>query len=193
MMAAPKKTPGLLYGLSWWIRLERRGMWATAAILLAFLFTASGYAQPVRSLSSARRQNYADRTPETVTFKVVLYGEGRRPDGVHTYFTDYKSSQGHMVYVTYIKFDSVDRAAGELAELLKNAVGPVEKSARKDKSGKQIGERIFGVFNILGPGKGPAKKWTLLAWTSDSVYQDITADTADDVLALEKQLPAKSK
>ncbi len=116
-------------------------------------------------------------------FEVIVQGDGRTDDGIPTYFTSFRSSNGSIVYETFIDFPSAARSAGALERLLKSSVKVLRSTPKTDKEGHEVGKLVV----VLVPSTLPAKPTAVLAWTEGAHYADVRCDSLDDLLQFEKR------
>src|ERR1700722_3094037 len=74
-----------------------------------------------------------DHTHQDVKFEVILQGDGRTEDGIPTYFTSFRCSDGNIVYKTIIDFPSEVRSTKTLEILLKNSLKLLRSTPETDK------------------------------------------------------------
>jgi hypothetical protein len=124
-----------------------------------------------------------------VTFRLELMSDGVTSTGDRGHTDRYTSSDGHVVYVTYIKYDSQFAAIAALQPLAKPPYKVLQRSVRMGKDGLKVGERVLAQSpNGVGSGASPNKTYYSLTWTNGAVFRDINSDSRDDVLAMEKFL-----
>jgi hypothetical protein len=118
-----------------------------------------------------------------VKFTLVLMGDGLTPDRIRTYFKKFKGSDGKILYEIWIDFGTAERAAKEIEELLKESIKTIRRKPEAGGNGQQVGERVL----LLRPDPKNEDRKVVLAWTTGTIYREISSDSLEDVLAFEKQ------
>jgi hypothetical protein len=130
-----------------------------------------------------------DHTRQEVKFEVILQGDGRTEDGIPTYFTSFRCSDGFIVYKTLIDFPSEVRSTKTLEILLKNSLKLLRSTPETDKDGHTVGKRVL----ILISSKLPDKPTAVVAWTDGRTYIEARSDSLNDLLAFEKRFLTPNK
>lgn len=124
-----------------------------------------------------------------ITFKSVQMGDGFTSDGSRMYYTKYQSSDGKVLYETWIYFDSTSKAAKKIQDLLTRPVRNLRESPEINKNGQEVGKRVV-VLRQEGAESGTE---AILAWTNGPRYQELRSSSLEVVLAFEKQYRPPTK
>jgi len=128
------------------------------------------------------RARQAPTGMESGAFRVVRMGNAKTKDGTDVFFTELLSSKGLRIHKIWIPFKSPELAEKELEEVIKLSIKVIRSKPEVDEQGKILGRRVL----VLFPSSGSDKPRTRLCWTTGSLFQEITSESTDDVLALEK-------
>jgi len=113
-------------------------------------------------------------------------GNGTTKDGNDFFFTELLSSKDVKAYKIWIPFKSSQLAVEELERVTKLSSKVIRSEPEVDEKGKTVGRRVLVLFQE----QGSSKRRTRLCWTQGSLYQEISSESKDDVLAFEKIVAA---
>jgi hypothetical protein len=99
-----------------------------------------------------------------------------------SYITGYEAPDGVMISESLWTFSSPSRAKRELQKWLKDAASIIERGARYDDKGREIGERVMALFN----SKEEGKKVAILLWTEKDNMYEIESFSISDILKFEQ-------
>jgi hypothetical protein len=130
-------------------------------------------------------QSSTDQKPEAkppLHFSVIVAGETIE-DGVRMGTTEYRSSDGVPLQMTYGHFPDPDHATAKFEKVLSTAVKIVERRTELDQAGKAIGQRA----QVIIPASKPNQTIPAILWTDGPQFHEISAISLPDILELEKQ------
>ncbi len=115
-------------------------------------------------------------------FKVVGKSDGMDTDGVLLDVTEYKASDGTRVTLSYSRFKDAGAANKHLDAAAGKCVKVLKREIKFDNNGASIGERILCTSGFTAPGA----KSNILLWTSGSYFHEISSNSSEQVLKIEK-------
>jgi hypothetical protein len=130
-------------------------------------------------------QGVTDRTARQnpPSFKRVESGEFLDSDGTRLPYSIFVASDGLRIVSITSVFDSPELATEKFRRELSKALKLIEQDTKKDKLGKQVGDRA----QILMKTVGPDLSTPAVIWTFGSTYHEIRGASLSDILALESK------
>jgi len=159
------------------------------AVLLSFGWGITSSATPARA--QAEQGGKKDGAPKSqagqskeITFKLLIMSDGVTANGVWGHTDQYVASDGNKVFVLFMKFDSLSDLNAASQEISKHATTILERIQRVNKDGAKSGEKVLALF----PAKTSTQEVCSLILTNDLTLRQISSDSREDVLAMEKFL-----
>ena len=100
----------------------------------------------------------------------------------YSYITGYEAPDGVMISESLAPFSSASRAKRELQKRLKDAASIIERGAKYDDNGREIGERVMALFN----SKEEGKKVAILLWTEKDDMYEVESFSISHILEFEQ-------
>jgi hypothetical protein len=121
---------------------------------------------------------------EKISFKLIRISDGRSDDGTWWKTFNLVASDGNTLYKQDFPFTSVRRADKQFQLYLNGAIEVIRRKPELDQKGNTVGERVLARFARNEAGR---PHYTLF-WTRQALFQQVTGENLDDILALESRL-----
>jgi hypothetical protein len=102
--------------------------------------------------------------------------------GYYSYITGYEAPDGVRISESCAPFSSRSKAKHGLQERLKDAMSIIERGAKYDNKGREIGERVVALFH----SKEEGKKVAILLWTDRDTMYEVESFSISHVLEFER-------
>lgn len=147
-----------------------------------------------RVQNSSERANDAQVSESPIKFRLLRISDGKSDDGTWWKIFDLVTSEGRPLYSQVCPYFTADRSRKQLDSYVKSAEKEIVRGQELNEKGESVGERRLLLLPKSDkiPTAPDNRPHYVLVWTRGSVFNKISGERKEDVVALEECIRRKT-